>query len=568
MVNWIIHILKVNTPNKVHENSPRYGLVIYIDVTKVGVGMKKILCVILIFMTMFTNGCVQKKMTTTISRKYLVYNLGELPSDLLMVDNDNIREKDLLLVLFEGLVREDKDGKIVPGMAEKYEISKDKIGYTFKLQKNLHYSNGTDIKATDFVRLFHDILLEKGNVFSDQLYCIFGAKDFSMGKVSFDKVGIVASKDNLSLEIRLNSPKDNFINILSNPIYTLRDDNMNLKNWKENYKQIDYSGPFIIKDINKEGEITLLKNQKYWRANEIVSSEMLFTSVIGDEKALADFETSGDSKNSKIDVFVSPPISEISTLSDEKKTEVKPTQSRYYLNFNLKDTGLVDQNLRNAVNEIINRKLIIETLSEDLAVPTMSYTSYTSDSDKLIFDESRNKIKGEDYLKNSTYDKEKKLVMVYENKNFDTKVSGEIAKSIKKYLNIDVVCTGYEKDDLNKVISSGNYNIEFTGNDEEYGDGYKFFSKWTANSKDNIYGYKNAEYDKTINKALMENNDNKKITIYNQAQEILAKDLPCIPVYIANTVICKKENIKNIYTTKGGNLKFDYAYKDSSTVTK
>nr|WP_281418701.1 peptide ABC transporter substrate-binding protein [Clostridium frigoris] len=485
-----------------------------------------------------------------------------------MVDNDNIREKDLLLALFEGLVREDKDGKIVLGMAEKYEISKDKIGYTFKLRKNLHYSNGTDIKATDFVRLFHDILLEKGNAFSEQLYCIFGAKDFSLGKVTFDKVGIVASKDNLSLEIRLNSPKDNFINILSNPVYTLREDNLNMKNWKDNYKQIEYSGPFIIKGINKAGEITLLKNQKYWRANEIVSSEMLFTSVIGDEKALADFETNGDSENSKIDVFVSPPISEISTLSDEKKTEVKPTQSRYYLNFNLKDKGLVDQNFRNAINEIINRKLIIETLSEDLAVPTMSYTPYTSNSDKLIFDESRNEIKGKEYLKNSNYDKEQKLVMVYENKNFDTKISGEISKSIKKYLNIDVVCTGYQKDDLKKVISSGNYNIEFTGNDEEYGDVYKFFSKWTANSKDNIYGYKNAEYDKTIDKALMENNDNKKITIYNKAQKILVKDLPCIPVYIANTVICKKENIKDIYTTKGGNLKFDYAYKDNKTVTK
>ncbi|MBU3184058.1 peptide ABC transporter substrate-binding protein [Clostridium estertheticum] len=532
--------------------------------------MKKILCVILIFMIMFTSGCVQKKVTTSISRKYIVYNLGELPSDLLMVDNDNIREKDLLLVLFEGLVREDKDGKIVPGMAEKYDISKDKIGYTFKLRKDLHYSDGTDIKATDFVRFFHDILLEKGNNFSEQLYCIFGAKDFSMGKVAFDRVGIVASKDNLSLEIRLNSPKDNFINILSNPIFTLRDDSTNMKNWKDNYKQIEYSGPFIIKNINKDGEITLLKNQKYWRANEIVSSEMLFTSVIGDEKALADFETNGDSANSKIDVFVSPPISEISTLSDEKKTEVKPTQSRYYLNFNLKDKGLVDQNFRNAINEIINRKLIIETLSEDLAVPTMNYTTYTSindNSDKLIFDESRNKSKGQEFLKNSTYDKEQKLVMVYENKNFDTKISGEIAKSIKKYLNIDVVCTGYKKDDLKKVINSGNYNIVFTGNDEEYGDSYKFFSKWIANSKDNIYGYKNANYDKIIDKALMENNNNKKITIYNQAQKILAKDLPCIPIYIANTVICKKANIKDIYTTKGGNLKFDYAYKDN-VVTK
>jgi len=538
--------------------------------------MKKFLCIMLIFITILGSGCVEKKVKPTTSRKYLVYNLGELPTDLLMIDNDNVREKDLLLALFEGLVREDKDGEIVPAMAEKIIITKDKIGYNFKLRKDLHYSDGTDIKATDFVRFFHDILLEKGNVFTQQLYCIFGAKDFSMGKTSFDKVGIIASKDNLSLEIRLNSPNENFLNILSNPVYTLREDSVNMKNWKTSYKEINYSGPFIIKDINKDGEITLLKNQKYWRASKIVSNEMLFTSVKGEEKALANFETSGESDTSKIDVFVSPPISEISELSKEKKTEVKPTQSMYYLTFNLKAKDAVEKkdpvdiNFRNAISEIINRKLIIETLSEDLAVPTMSYTPYANlkeNSDKLIFNKSLNKIKGLEYLKNSNYDKKQKLVMVYENKSFDTKISQEIAENIKDYLGIDVICIGYGKDDLKKVLTDGNYNIVFSNNDDQYGDVYNFFSKWTTNSKDNISGYKNSNYDEVIGEALLENNDKNKIKIYNQAQEILAKDLPCIPVYIANAVICKKVNIKDIYTTKGGNLKFDYAYKDN-TITK
>ena len=110
--------------------------------------MKKLLCIILIFMMMLTSGCVEKKVKPTTSRKYLVYNLGELPLDLLMLKiMIMLREKDLLLALFEGLVREDKNGQIVPAMAERYEISKDKIGYTFKLRKNIHYSDGTVIKA-------------------------------------------------------------------------------------------------------------------------------------------------------------------------------------------------------------------------------------------------------------------------------------------------------------------------------------------------------------------------------------------------------------------------------------
>lgn len=522
-------------------------------------------------MTMFSSGCIQKKVKPSTSRKYLVYNLGKLPSDLLMLDNNDVREKDLLLVLFEGLVREDKDGKIVSAMAEKYETSKDKIEYTFKLRKNLHYSNGTDIKATDFVRLFHDILLEKGNVFADQLYCIFGAKDFSLGKVGFDKVGIFA-KDDLTLQIRLNSPNDYFIKTLSNPVFTLREDNADMKNWKNSYGDIQYSGPFIIKDINKEGEITLSKNPKYWGASGIVSNEMLFTSIEDEENALADFETNGESYISKIDVLVSPPISEVSSLSKEKKTEVKPTQSMYYLNFNLKNKDPIDINFRNAIGSIIDRDLIIETIAEDVAVPTMSYTPFTNsngDSGKLIFNASKSKIKGLSFLKKSTSDKkDKKLVMVYESENFDTTISKEIAKNIKEYLNVKVECTGYTKDDLKKVLVKGNYDIVFSKNDEEYGDIYKFFSKWTSSSKDNIYGYKSEDYDKTIAKALMEKENKNKITIYNSAQGILAKDLPCIPVYIANTIICKKENIKDIYTTKSGNLIFNYAYKDNTTVAK
>ncbi|MFT5871153.1 MAG: ABC-type oligopeptide transport system substrate-binding subunit [Clostridium sp.] len=535
--------------------------------------MKKLLCIILVFMTMLTSGCIEKKVKPSTSRKYLVYNLGKLPLDLLMLNNDDVREKDLLLALFEGLVREDKDGKIRPAMAEKIDTSEDKIGYTFKLRNDLHFSDGLDIKASDFVRFFSNILVEEENIFASQLDCIFGAKDFRMGKVGFEKVAIVA-KDDLTLEIRLNSPNAYFLNILSNPIFTLRGTNPNMKNWKGSYGEIQYSGPFIIDRVNEDGEISLLKNEKYWRAGEIVSNEMLFTTIKDEEKALADFETTQYSDTSKIDVFVSPPISEVISLSMEKKTEVIPSQSMYYLTFNLKTKDSVDIDFRNAISAIIDRELILQTIAEDLAVPAINYTPSSAGNEnngKLIFNPFGSKDKGLEYLKSSTYDKTKKIIMVYENNNLDNRISKEIAKNIKEYLGVNVTCTGYDKDELKDVLTQGNYNILFSKIDEEYGDIYKFFSRWTANSKYNIYGYKNLEYDKIIESALKDNaskDNGNKILIYNQAQEILAKDLPCIPVYIANTVICKKENIKDIYITRSGNLIFDYAYKEEGTATK
>lgn len=529
----------------------------------------------LIFMMMLTSGCVEKKVKPSTSRKYLVYNLGELPIDLSMVSNDNVRQKDLLLALFEGLVREDKYGKIVPAMAEKIDITEDKLGYTFKLRDNIRYSDGTVIKARDFVKFFLDTLLEEENIYAKELYSIFGAKEFSKGKVNVDGVAIVA-KDDLNLEIRLNSPNDYFLNILSNPVFALRENNLNLKNWKDNYGEIKYTGPFIIKEVNQEGELTLHKNEDYWRAKEIVSDEMLFTSIKDEEKALADFETTEISSTSKIDIFVSPPISEVISLSMENKTEVIPSQSMYYLIFNLKNkneadkTDMLDLNFRNAISSIIDRQLIIQTISKDLAVPAINYTSVSGGdayNGKFIFNAIGDKYKGKEYLDNSTFDK-KKLIMIYENESFDTKISVEIAKYIDEYLDINVVCSGYEKDELQEEIKKGDYDIVFSKIDEQYGDIYNFFSRWTSNSSYNIYGYNNLEYDKIIESAHMENDNKNKIEIYKEAQRILAKDLPCIPVYIGNTIICKKENIKDIYTTKSGNLVFDYAYKEEGATAK
>lgn len=58
-------------------------------------------------------------------------------------------EKGISKLLFSGLVRVDPDGKIVPDLAEKYEISADGKKYTFHLRNNLKFSDGTVLTAQD-----------------------------------------------------------------------------------------------------------------------------------------------------------------------------------------------------------------------------------------------------------------------------------------------------------------------------------------------------------------------------------------------------------------------------------
>ncbi|MDH3945935.1 MAG: ABC transporter substrate-binding protein, partial [Chromatiales bacterium] len=56
--------------------------------------------------------------------------------------------------LFEGLTSHDPDGKVVPGVAESWQVSDDGLVYTFTLRQDARWSNGDPLTAADFVYSF------------------------------------------------------------------------------------------------------------------------------------------------------------------------------------------------------------------------------------------------------------------------------------------------------------------------------------------------------------------------------------------------------------------------------
>jgi oligopeptide transport system substrate-binding protein len=53
--------------------------------------------------------------------------------------------------LFEGLLNQDADGNLVPGVATGYEATNDNKTYTFSLREDARWSNGDPVTAHDFV---------------------------------------------------------------------------------------------------------------------------------------------------------------------------------------------------------------------------------------------------------------------------------------------------------------------------------------------------------------------------------------------------------------------------------
>ena len=56
--------------------------------------------------------------------------------------------------LYEGLVTEDAAGRLIPGMAERWEVSPDGRTWTFHLREGLRWSNGKPLDAAQIVASF------------------------------------------------------------------------------------------------------------------------------------------------------------------------------------------------------------------------------------------------------------------------------------------------------------------------------------------------------------------------------------------------------------------------------
>ena len=88
----------------------------------------------------------------------------------------------LAAALFEGLTSFDEHGQVVPGVAEKWDLSADGRVYTFHLRKDARWSNGEPVTARDFRDTWRRTLApDTGAEYAYQLYYIHNGKPFNEG---------------------------------------------------------------------------------------------------------------------------------------------------------------------------------------------------------------------------------------------------------------------------------------------------------------------------------------------------------------------------------------------------
>ncbi|WP_346928618.1 peptide ABC transporter substrate-binding protein [Clostridium sp.] len=512
----------------------------------------------------------------------IVYNLGADPKTIDPQLNSAVDGSTIIHNAFEGLMREDEKSQIVPGTAEKYEVSDDGTVYTFHLRENAKWSDGKPVVAGDFVYAWKRAL--NPEVAAEYAYQLFyiknGAAYYNKEKIgdkvaTADDVGVKAINDK-TLEVTLEAPVPYFLSLAAFPTYfPVREDMVKGNEEKWTLKPDTYisNGPFKMSEWKEKESITFVKNENYWDA-ENVKLETLEVKLIDDEITYLNAFKSGE-----IDVIEAPPQAEIPTLLDEGTAKIYPYLGTYFYVINVSDKAkdvdpkaaeaLSNPKFRKALSLAIDKQLIVDKVAQGGQTPATSYVpagildsagkEFQKDySPKTVDIEGAKKLLAEAGYPNG--EGAPTITLTFNTNQGHQNIAQAVQDMWKTNLGINVELKNEEWAVFQDTRNNFQYSIARHGWIADYNDPMTFLDMWITGNGQNNSGYSNKEYDKLIASAKVELDDTKRTELLHKAEDILMEELPIIPMYYYTNVLCIDKNVKGTYKSPLGQMEFRDAY--------
>lgn len=530
---------------------------------------------IVIFALLFFVSCGDRKKLVDIGTEQQIMHIGNgtEPAEVDPHVTTGIPEYHLQMALFEGLVsKHPQTLEIIPGVAERWDMSEDGLIYTFYLRANARWSNGDLLTAEDFVFSWKRALsVAIGNQYAGSLYVLKNGEAYYKNEITdFSQVGVKAL-DSHTLQVTLENPTPYFLQLLDHhstyPVHMPTilkfgkiDEPATRWTRPENFVG---NGPFVIKEWTP-GKIFIVKrNPNYWDADTVKLNEIHFYPI---DQALVEERMFKAKQLHKTETM---PSTKIEGYRASKSPEYKGHLyfGTYFYLFNVTKKPLDDVKVRKALAYSIDRESITKNVTKGGQMPTYSYTppdtlGYNATT-KMVYDIPLAK----KLLADAGYPDGKgfpKLELIYNTNQDHQKIAVAIQQMWKKALNIDVTLQNQEwKVYLNNQTLL-NYQISRRGWIGDYLDPYTFLELFMTNGGNNNTGWSSAEYDALIKKSISAKSREERYAYLQQAETILINEVPILPIYNYTTNYLLSNNVKGHYSNIMDYHPYKYMYLESS----
>lgn len=261
----------------------------------------------------------------------------------------------LLSNVYEGLLRIQPDGRIVPGLAQSYTQSKDGLTWTFKLRK-AKFHRGQSLNAGDVVWSFNRVL-------SPTDISVLPAQ-----KKEFTNVASVTAKGTDTIVFVLKQRDNNVLfSLTQRGGVIFKTGSTNLAT------TVNGTGPYKLKAWNRGNNISLVRNEQYW-GTPAKTKNVVFR-YINDATALSNAMLSG-----QLDILTT--VSEPRLLAAFKaKKNLKvvggTTNGEVVLSLNNSKAPFNNQFVRQAVRSAIDKEALIKTATAGFGTEIGSFVPPT-----------------------------------------------------------------------------------------------------------------------------------------------------------------------------------------------
>ncbi len=476
--------------------------------------------------------------TELAARQELVRNNGSEPASLDPHKVESDVEFNIISDLFDGLVAVKLDGSIEPRLAQAWE-NKDNTIWVFHLRPNATWSDGTAITAKDFVWSWQRLVDPKtaspyasypGNMH------IQNAREIALGEKPLDTLGVKAVDDN-TLEIHLSQPNAAFLAMLAHPSM-VPVDKILISRFAEKWTKPEHivtSGPYKLSEWVVNEKIIAQRNTRYWNNKATVINTVTYLPISSETADVNRY------KAGEIDITNTIPVNQFAQLKASMGSQVSvlPLLSTYYYELNTTKAPFNDARVRRALNMALDKDIIAEKVmgqgqrpawlisQPEIGGVTLKAPDYASWPREKRIEEARK------LLNEAGYNDAHPLSfnLLYNTMETHQRLAIAVSSMWKKNLGVEAKLQNQEWKTMLDTMHTGNFDAVRYAWIADYDDAVTFLNNFRTGDSENTSKYSNPAYDEVLHNAAKAKDVAERGRYYQQAEDMLAQDVPAIPLY-------------------------------------
>ena len=440
--------------------------------------------------------------------------------------------------LFEGLMNQNEDGVLEPGVATGFTTNDTKDVYTFTLRDTAKWSNGDPVVAGDFVYAWKRAVnpeLSSPYAWFMELMSIENASAIIAGDAPIDDLGVSAIDDH-TLEVRLSAPLPYFAQMTTHATTFPAPQKVIEAHGAEWTKpgNIVSNGAYVLTEHLPNERSVRERNAMYWDNDNTIIDKVVAL-VINDENVALTRYMAGELDRTEV------PAGQFPRLQAEHPEEAIsfPRLCNYYYTFNLSDSGpeaFKDGRVRQALSLAVDRKIITENVkaggepeaytfapeaTAGFSVPAVEMASMSqAERDSLA----------KELMAEAGYGPDNPLSfnMMYNTSEAHKKVAVALTQMWKQKLGVQAELANMEWKVFLDERGNQNFDLARGAWCGDYNEASTFLDLLQSDSGYNDGKFNNARVDELLANAKTSDNT---APLYTEVERIIAAETPVIPIY-------------------------------------